>query len=78
MTITEMVEFLESWDGIDDTPWMLWGDERFCRNCEPITIAASTSHVEMLAAPCEVGECPKGMGMNENWCLEWLESESAV
>lgn len=33
--IDELVEWLDKYGAFDNSPWMLWFDKNYCRNCPP-------------------------------------------
>ena len=79
--IEELVEWLDGYEVSDNTPWIKWWDENYCKKCE-----AEVDYVPALDAECECawcelnGKCKFFKDMddipdNKTMIKMWLESE---
>ena len=75
MSAEELAVFLNKIDCIEHQPWRKWSDEKFCKKCKPVKVHHIGGTREFEVMPCEIGDCPFGMGTDANWCLMWLNSE---
>ena len=76
----KFAEWLSKLYCIEDHPWRKWLDETYCKKCEPIIACYQGDTFEHQFAPCELGECPYGVGVNEiddiGLIKLWFEAES--
>lgn len=81
MNIDEMAEWIDEYGMFDNSPWMWWFDQKYCKNCEPIMCHYEDSTREFPCAWCELNDgCKflpdaKGMPNNKEIIKMWLESE---
>jgi hypothetical protein len=75
MSAEELAEFLDRLDCPEHQPWLDWGNEKFCKKCEPVMVHYVDSPRQFEVSPCDIGECPFGVGDISTWCLMWLNSE---
>ena len=81
INIDEMVELLDKYGMFDNSPWISWFDEKYCKNCESIMCHYEDSTHEFPCAWCELNDnCKflpnaKGMPSNKEIIKMWLESE---
>lgn len=79
--IDELVEWLDSYEVSDDTPWIRWWDENYCKKCD-----GETAYIPEFGKECECGWCElngkckffKEMDEipdNKQVIKMWLESE---
>ena len=82
MNEEEISEFLDSIIGIDDTPWIVWFNKRYCKNCETIRSCARIPDIYYDSTYCEVnGNCryfqdKDDVPDNKEMIELWLESEN--
>ena len=81
MNEEEISEFLDSTANIDDTPWIVWFNKKYCENCETIRSYERTPDVYYDSTYCEVnGNCryfqdKDDIPDNKEMIELWLESE---
>ena len=79
--VDELVEWFDSYEVSDTTPWVLWWDENFCKKCD-----VEYSYVKELNNVCECAWCElngkckffkemNGIPDNKQVIKMWLESE---
>lgn len=73
------VNWLASFNLIEDSPWLQWFDKTYCKRCQRISGRIEGGHYDHLFAPCEFGvnECPFGVADLEDKELIklWLDAE---
>ena len=80
MNEKEMSEFLDS-ISIDDSPWIVWFNKRYCENCETIRSYTRNPDIYYDSTYCEVnGNCryfqdKDDIPDNKEMIELWLESE---
>lgn len=80
-TIDKMVEFLDKYGAFDGSPWMLWFDRAYCRNCDDIMCRYEGGTREFGCAFCELNDYCKyfpeyGEKLENKQIIKlWLESE---
>lgn len=78
--VQNLAEFLVDIDCIENQPWTKWFDDKYCNKCESIEMHYPNSFCTFEVAPCEIGECPFGISINDIDPIDivkmWLESES--
>ena len=80
MNEEEMSEFLDNITSIDDSPWIVWFNKRYCENCETIRRNTLDPDIYYDSTYCEVcGNCryfqdkddiPDNKEMIELWLKE--------
>ena len=81
MNEEEISEFLDSIASIDDSPWIVWFNKRYCENCETIRGYSLIPDVYDDFAYCEVnGNCryfqdKDDIPDNKEMIELWLASE---
>lgn len=81
-SIDGLVEWLDKYV-IDDSPWINWFDEKYCKKCKPVVVKAPELNQEMKYSWCELhDECKFCNEINIYSVLDnkkiiklWLESE---
>ena len=82
MNEEEISEFLDSLANIDDNPWIVWFNKRYCKNCEAIRSYARIPDIYYDSTYCEVnGNCryfqdKDDIPDNKEMIEFWLESEN--
>jgi hypothetical protein len=80
-TIDELAEWLDKHVMSDDSPWIKWFDENYCRKCEPEFAYIELFDNECECAWCEIHKkCKHFQDMdnapdNKQIIKMWLESE---
>jgi hypothetical protein len=64
MSIEDLAAWIDEHGQFDNSPWMNWFDENYCRNCSPITISKKEQkeklgfealyNIDATCAYCEV------------------------
>lgn len=76
----KFAEWLSKLDCIENMPWIRWVDNNYCKKCEPIMCCYPDGTLEFPCSPCELGECPYGVGVNEidntGLIKLWFEAEA--
>ena len=81
MNEEEISEFLDSIASIDDSPWIVWFNKRYCENCETIRSYARIPDIYYDSTYCEVnGNCryfqdKDDIPDNKEMIELWLASE---
>ena len=81
MNEEEISEFLDSLANIDDNPWIVWFNKRYCENCEAIRSYGRNPNIYYDSTYCEVnGNCryfqdKDDIPDNKEMIELWLESE---
>ena len=81
MNIDELAEWLDKYGMFDNSPWMSWFDQKYCKNCEDIMCKYEDSEREFPCSYCELnGNCKFFSGLdevpdNKKIIKMWLESE---
>ena len=58
MNIDEFAEWLDEYGMFDNSPWMRWFDQKYCKNCEDIMCKYEDGTKEFTCSWCEVnGKC---------------------
>lgn len=82
MLAEDLAKFLNSYSGIEDSPWVKWWDKNYCLNCESITTFVPYLDSESECAYCELNKnCRFFPDKEDAPSLEeiiqmWLESEA--
>lgn len=75
----KFAEWLSKLDCVENMPWIRWVDENYCKKCEPIKCSYEDGKAEVLVAPCEIRQCPYGVGITElsdvGLIKLWFEAE---
>lgn len=75
----DFINWLASFNLVDDSPWLQWFDEAYCKRCQPISGRIEGSDYDQLFSPCEFGPdgCPFGVADLEDRELIrlWLDAE---
>lgn len=80
-SIDELVEWLDKYGAFDNSPWTLWFDRNYCRNCEDVVCRYEDDGREFACAWCELNGCckffPEQIDAPDNKQIIklWLESE---
>ena len=81
MNKEEISEFLDSITSIDDSPWIVWFNKKYCENCEIIRRNTLDPDIYYDCTYCEVnGNCryfqdKDDIPDNKEMIELWLESE---
>lgn len=81
MNIDELAEWLDKYGMFDNSPWMSWFDQKYCKNCEDIMCKYEDSEREFPCSYCELnGNCKFFPDLdevpdNKMSIKMWLESE---
>lgn len=81
-TIDETVDWLDKYGNFDDSPWMVWFDNKYCKNCETIMCGYANGMREFPFSWCELnGKCkflldPNDVPDGKQIIKMWLESEA--
>ena len=81
MNIDQLAEWLNKHLAFDDAPYMVWFDEKYCNNCEPIMCKYPDSSIEFPCAYCELEQTCKFFPEQEDVpdsqkiIKMWLEAE---
>ncbi len=81
MNIDEFAEWLDKHDSWENTPWMEWWNNTYCKNCEPVIGIFVDSWKESEFAWCELyGKCRFFQELDKTpdsllMAKLWLESE---
>ena len=81
MNEEEISEFLDNIVSTDDSPWIVWFNKRYCKNCETIRSCARIPDIYYDSTYCEVnGNCryfqdKDDIPDNKEMIELWLESE---
>lgn len=54
MNIDEFAEWLDKYCAFDESPWIKWFDELYCKKCEPIMCHYEDSKNEFPCSYCEL------------------------
>lgn len=75
--LIELAKWLDSLGGVDNTPWIKWFDETYCKKCTMYKGVPEGCTHEITFAPCECGENPCGYADLKAWELValWLQSK---
>ena len=82
MNEEEISKFLDSLVNIDDNPWIVWFNKRYCKNCEAIRSYAQIPDIYYDSTYCEVnGNCryfqdKDDIPDNKEMIELWLASEN--
>ena len=81
MNIDELAKWLDEYGAFDDSPWINWFNEKYCKNCPDIICKYEDGVKEFPCSYCELNnkckffpeydETPN----NETTIKMWLESE---
>ena len=84
MNIDEMAEWLDKYGTSDNSPWMSWFDQKYCKRCEDIMCKYEDGKREFLCSYCELnGNCKFFPNLdevpdNKMSIKMWLESNSWI
>lgn len=79
--IDELVEWLDKYGAFDNSPWVLWFDKNYCRNCEDVVCRYEDGRRDFYCAWCELNDGCKFFPEqsdtpdNKQVIKLWLESE---
>lgn len=82
MSEDNFAEWLDEYGQFDGSPWILWFDEKYCKNCPDVMCRHEDGEREFPCAWCEIhGKCKFFQEMNEipdnkEIIGLWLESET--
>lgn len=54
MSVDELAKFLDKYGQYDHSPWSLWFDKRYCKNCDEIIGKDPDGSRQFLFSYCEV------------------------
>jgi hypothetical protein len=58
MSAEELAEWFDKYIAFDNAPYMIWFDQKYCKNCEPIMCKYEDSKYEFPCSYCELeGTC---------------------
>lgn len=81
MNIHELAEWLNKYGAFDNSPWMSWFDQKYCKNCEDILCKYEDGVREFPCSYCELNSNCKyfldsdEVPDNKMIIKMWLESE---
>ena len=81
MRVDEMAKWIDKYGMFDNSPWMSWFDQKYCKNCEDIMCKYEDGERELPCSYCEVyGTCRFFQNLddipdNKMTIKMWLESE---
>ena len=81
MNEEEISEFLDSITSIDDNPWIVWFNKKYCENCETIRSYIRNPDIYYDSTYCEVNGCSRyfqdkdDIPDNKEMIELWLASE---
>lgn len=81
MSKEDFAEWLDKYGMFDNSPWMMWFDQQYCKNCEDIMCKYENGKREFPCSFCELnGNCKFFPDLDEvpdNKMIikMWLESE---
>lgn len=81
INIDEMAEWLDQYGMFDNSPWMTWFDQQYCKNCEDVVCKYENDKKEFHYSYCEFnGNCKFFPDLDESpdnkmIIKMWLESE---
>lgn len=81
MSTEDLAEWLDQYGQFDNSPWMSWFDEKYCKNCESIMCHYEDNTHEFPCSYCELnGSCKFFPDLDEvpgNKMIikMWLETE---
>lgn len=81
MSAEELAEWLDKHGQFDNSPWMLWWDRNYCKNCEDIICKSSDDSRHFPCAYCEIyDKCryfqdQEDVPDNKEIIKMWLKSE---
>lgn len=81
METEDFAEWLDEYGAFDNSPWMRWFDDKYCKNCPDIVCKYEDSEREFSCSYCETyGKCKFFQEMdevpeNKEIVKMWLESE---
>lgn len=77
-----MAEWLDQYGMFDNSPWMIWFDQQYCKNCEDVVCKYENDKKEFSCSYCELNDKCKFFPeydeapSNKEIIKMWLESES--
>lgn len=81
MDIDQFTEWLDEHGAFDQSPWILWFDEKYCKNCPDVMCEHEDGEREFPCAWCEIhGKCKffqekKEVPDNKEIIRLWLAEE---
>lgn len=81
MRVDEMAKWIDKYGMFDNSPWMSWFDQKYCKNCEDIMCKYEAGTREFPCSYCEVYDtCRFFQDLddildNKMIIKMWLESE---
>lgn len=81
MSTEDLAEWLDQYGMFDNSPWITWFDQKYCKNCEDIMCKYEDGERELPCSYCEVyGTCRFFQNLddipdNKMTIKMWLESE---
>lgn len=84
MNIDELAEWLDKYGTFDNSPWMSWFDQKYCKRCEDIMCKYEDGKREFLCSYCELnGNCKFFPNLdevpdNKMSIKMWLESNGWI
>ncbi len=80
MSVEELAKWLDKHGQFDNSPWITWFDQKYCKNCEDIMCKYEDGEREFPCAYCEIHDTCKFFPNfnyvpgNEDVVKMWLES----
>lgn len=81
MSVEELTEWLDKNGMWDNSPWSLWFDQKYCKNCEEIMCKSPDDSLHSYCSYCEIYDKCRFFDEMEDVpdCKDiikmWLESE---
>lgn len=81
MSTEDLAEWLDQYGQFDNSPWMSWFDQKYCKNCEDIMCKYEDGEREFPCSYCELnGNCKFVPDLdeepdNKRIIKMWLETE---